>query len=60
MQLTFSACTFESQAAMYNAVHGASDQVCLQEFASNFRHSNAKQLLDGNDWKLNVTWLEDA
>ena len=27
---------------------------------SNFRHSNAKQHPDGNDWKLNVTRLEDA
>ena len=50
MQLTVSACTFESQAAVYNAVHGASDHVRLQEFASNFRRSNAKQHPDGNDW----------
>ena len=45
---------------MYNAVHGASDHVRLQEFASNFRRSNAKQHPDGNDWKVNVTLLEDA
>ena len=49
MQLTFSAWTFESQAAVYNAVHGASDRVRLQEFASNFCRSNAKQYQDGND-----------
>ena len=51
---------FESQAAVYNAVHGPSDQVRLQEFASNFRRSNVKQHPDGNDWRLNVTWLKDA
>ena len=36
MQLTFSACTFESQAAVYNSVHGPEDQVRLRDFTSNF------------------------
>ena len=60
MQLSFSACTFESQAAVYNAVHGASDQIRLREFAAHFRRSNMANHADGNDWKLNVTRLEDA
>ena len=34
MQLTFSASTFESQASVYNAVHGPEDQVRLSKFVS--------------------------
>ena len=60
MQLAFSACTFESQAAVYDAVHGAHDQVRLREFAANFRRSNVVQHVCGNNWRLNVARLEDA
>ena len=61
MQLTFSACTFElSQAAVYDAVYGASDQMRLREFAAHFGRSNMANHADRNDWKLNVTRLEDA
>lgn len=60
MQLTFSGCTFESQAAVYNAVHGPDDQVRLRDFTSNFRRSNTLKHPDGQDWELNVTRLEDG
>ena len=40
MQLTFSACTFESQASVYNAVHSPDDQARLRQFTLNFRCSN--------------------
>ena len=60
MQLTFSASTFESQALVYNAVHGPEDQVRLREFASNFRRSNTSRHPDAQDWELNVTRLEDG
>ena len=60
MQLTFSACTFESQASVYNAVHGPDDQAKLRQFTLNFRRSNILKHPDGQDWELNVTRLEDG
>lgn len=59
-QLTFSACTFESQAKVYNSLHGYSDQQRLSNFVSNFRRSNIHDRVDGQDWRLNVTRLEDG
>ena len=59
-QLTFSACTFESQAEVYNSLHGYSDQQRLSNFVSNFRRSNIHDRVDGQDWRLNVTRLEDG
>ena len=59
-QLTFSACSFESQAEVYNSVHGVNDQHRLAAFASNFRRSNIRGYADRNDWQLNATRLEDG
>ena len=42
---------------MYNHLHEDIDQHRLQEFASNFKRTNIKER---NDWKLNVTRLEDG
>ena len=60
MQLIFTGCKFESQAAVYNAVRGPDGQVRLRDFTSNFRHSNTSKHPDGQDWELNVTRLEDG
>lgn len=60
IQMIFSACTFESQAQVYNTLHGPSDQVCLRKFTANFRRSNLHDHIDGLDWMLNVTRLEDG
>ena len=54
-QLTFSACTFESQAEVYSSLLGYSDQQRLGNFVSNFRRSNIHDRVDGQDWRLNVT-----
>ena len=59
-QLTFSACSFESQAEVYNSVHGVNDQHWLAAFATHFRRSNIRGYAHGNDWQLNVTRLEDG
>ena len=59
-QITFSACTFESQAEVYNSIHGHCDQERLSTFVSRFRRSNLHSLADGLDWKLNVTRHEDG
>ena len=58
-QLTFSAYSFESQAGVYNSVHGVNDQHQLPAFATHFRLSNIRGYADGNDWQLKVTGLED-
>ena len=60
MQLAFSACTFESQTSVYNAVHCDEDRIRLQEFTANLRRSNLAGRIDGNDWKLNVTRFDDG
>ena len=59
-QLTFSACTFESQAEVYNSLHGQNDQARLSSFVENFRRSNRHDRIEGHDWMLNVTRLEDG
>jgi len=59
-QLVFRACSFESQAEVYNSVHGVNDQHRLVAFATHFRRSNIRGCADGNDWQLNVTRLEDG
>lgn len=59
-QLTFSPCSFESQAEVFNLFHAQLDQIRLERFASKFRQSNVKVMHeDGIDWMLNVTRLED-
>ena len=60
VQLTFSACSFQSQCEVYNSLHGQSDQIRLEKFVSNFRRSNLKECDEGLDWMLNVTRLEDG
>ena len=60
VQLMFSACTFESQAEVYNVVNGQNDLCRLKSFVATFRTSNLALLSDGQDWKLNVTRLEDG
>ena len=60
MQLVFSACTFDSQASVYTAVHCDHDQVRLAAFSKRFHRSNASRADNVSDWKLNVTTLEDA
>ena len=59
-QLAFSACTFESQADVYNSLHGKDDQERLSKFVHFFRRSNIHERADGLDWMLNVTRLEEG
>ena len=59
-QITFNACTFQSQAEVYNTIHGHCDQQRLSTFVSRFRRSNIHKHADGLDWRLNVTRLEDG
>lgn len=59
-QLTFSAYTFESQAEVYNSLHGYSDQQRLSNFVSNFSRGSIHDRVDRQDWRLNVTRLEDG
>ncbi len=60
VQLQFSACTFDSQASVYNALHCDGDRNHLGKFVTNFRRSNVSRNPDGHNWKLNVTRLEDG
>lgn len=59
-QLLLSACSFESQAQVYNAIHALSDQWLLAHFSNDFRWSNTQKCSDGLDWMLNTTRLEDG
>ena len=59
-QLTFSACSYESQAEVYNSVYGVNDQHRLAAFANGFHQSNVRGYADGNDCQLYVTRLEDG
>ena len=56
----FSACTFESQAKVYNSLHEKEDQERLNEFVQNFRRSNIHERQDSYNWLLNVTRLEEG
>ena len=59
-QITFSACTFESQAQVYNSLHEKEDKERLDEFVQNFRRSNIHERQDSYNWLLNVTRLEEG
>ena len=59
-QITFSACTFQSQAEVYNTIHGHCDQQRLSTFVSRFHRSNIHKHADGLDWRLNIARLEDG
>lgn len=56
MQLTFSACSFESQATQFTVLMIKRDW----EFTLNFWRSNTLKHPGGQDWESNVTRLEDG
>ena len=56
-QIVFSGATFESQAQVYNAMHGALDETRLTAFINTFGKVNNTASLT---WKLNEKRLEDG
>lgn len=56
-QVIHAGATFESQALVYNEVHGSSDKKWLSAYIQCFRRTKSEH---GPYWKLNETRLEDG
>ena len=57
LQITFSGATFESQAQVYNTMHGREDERRLESLAKTFGQIQNTESLT---WKVNEKCLEDA